>query len=52
MLYDIKKMRRLAHHHLADGYLVRFCIGLEDVSDLMADIEQALNVLKLDEKTN
>ncbi len=52
MLYDIKKMRRLAHSHLADGYLVRFCIGLEDVSDLMADIEQALNVLKLDEKTN
>lgn len=49
MPYDVKKMRK-DHAHLSDGYLVRFCIGLEDSHDLMADIEQALNTLKCDEK--
>lgn len=45
MLYDIKKMRQLPQTHLADGYLVRFCIGLECPQDLIMDIEQALKVL-------
>lgn len=45
MLYDLKTMRQLSHTHLADGYLVRFCIGLEDPEDLIQDIEQALNTL-------
>lgn len=44
MLYDVKKMRQLPQAHLKKGYLVRFCIGLEDVNDLIADIRQALNV--------
>lgn len=42
MLYDLKQMRVLANTHLKSGLLVRFCIGLEDVEDLIADIEQAL----------
>lgn len=45
MLYDVKKMRALATPHLAKGYLVRLCIGLEDGADLQADIAQALAVL-------
>lgn len=42
MLYDIKKMRQLEQKHLKSGYLVRFCIGLENPEDLIEDIEQAL----------
>ena len=45
MLYDLKQMRTLQHSHLQSGYLVRFCIGLEDAQDLIADIAQALKVL-------
>ena len=37
--YDIKAMR---DHWQHQGRLVRFYIGLEDVQDLIADIEQAL----------
>lgn len=46
MLYDVKAMRQLPQTHLKKGYLVRFCVGLENVEDLIADIEQAMNVLK------
>ncbi len=42
MLYNPKEMRQLSHPHLADGLLVRFCIGLEHAEDLIADIQQAL----------
>lgn len=42
MYYDLKKMRDLATPHLADGILVRFCIGLEHANDLIDDIQQAL----------
>ena len=45
MLYDLKQMRTLQHSHLQSGYLVRFCIGLEDAQDLIEDIAQALKVL-------
>ena len=42
-----------AFHHVAEngadspyrGTLVRFCIGLEDIDDLIADAELALSVL-------
>ena len=42
MLYDLKSMRTLAHSHLAEGLLVRFCIGLEHPADLIHDIQNAL----------
>lgn len=45
MLYDIQKMRQLPQTHLSDGFLVRFCIGLEEPQDLMDDIKQALMTL-------
>ena len=41
--YRIEKMRNYWKHQ---GILVRFNIGLEDVQDLIADIEQALNKMK------
>ncbi|MCO8056502.1 PLP-dependent transferase [Acinetobacter towneri] len=42
MLYDLKSMRTLEHSHLAEGLLVRFCIGLEHPADLIHDIQNAL----------
>ncbi|WP_179989919.1 PLP-dependent transferase [Acinetobacter sp. YH1901141] len=42
MLYDLKTMRTLDHSHLAEGLLVRFCIGLEHPTDLIHDIQNAL----------
>ncbi|ANF83166.1 cystathionine beta-lyase [Acinetobacter sp. NCu2D-2] len=42
MLYNLKEMRSLAHKHLQQGLLVRFCIGLEHPQDLIQDIEHAL----------
>ncbi len=42
MLYDLKSMRTLEHSHLAEGLLVRFCIGLEHPADLIQDIQNAL----------
>ena len=42
MLYDLKSMRTLEHSHLAKGLLVRFCIGLEHPTDLIQDIQNAL----------
>lgn len=46
MLYQIQQMRSLQHSHLHKGILVRFCIGLEDPADLIADLAQALSVLE------
>lgn len=46
MLYDVKKMRQLPQPHLQHGYLVRFCIGLEDIQDLIADIAQAIETVQ------
>nr|WP_218955251.1 PLP-dependent transferase [Acinetobacter sp. 10FS3-1] len=45
MLYDLKEMRMLQHSHLKEGFLVRFCIGLEHPADLIQDIENALKQL-------
>lgn len=41
--YDIASMRRQWAHK---GTLVRFSVGLEDVADLQADLEQALQALR------
>lgn len=46
MLYNLKDMRALAHTHLQQGLLVRFCIGLEHPQDLIQDIESALKQMK------
>lgn len=40
--YDLVSMRTVWPRHLKLGTLVRFSIGLEAVSDLQADLEQAL----------
>lgn len=46
MLYDLKRMRSLETPHLAEGYVVRFCIGLETADDLIQDIHNALKQLE------
>lgn len=46
MLYNLKDMRVLEHQHLKEGFLVRFCIGLEHPDDLIQDIAHALQYLK------
>jgi cystathionine beta-lyase len=43
MPYALQQVRVSDTSHLASGLLVRFCIGLEDSSDLIADIAQALD---------
>jgi cystathionine beta-lyase len=43
--YDMSQLR-LAQHWPHKGILVRFSVGLEDVQDLRADIEQALEGMK------
>ena len=40
--YELKTMRKEWPAHLAQGTLVRFFVGLEDVADLQADLAQAL----------
>ncbi|GAB1386731.1 PLP-dependent transferase [Melaminivora sp.] len=40
--YELPEMRQCATPQLAPGCLVRFCVGLEDVEDLRADLAQAL----------
>ncbi len=42
--YDLSLIRPIPSKHtpLASGHLVRFCIGLEDSGDLLADIHQGL----------
>ena len=46
MLYNLKEMRVLELSHLKDGFLVRFCIGLEHPEDLIEDIQYALQGMK------
>ena len=43
--YDMSQIR-LAHHWPEKGILVRFSVGLEDVQDLRADIQQSLEGMK------
>ena len=45
MYYDLQSLRKQPTTHLAQGWLVRFCIGLEQVEDLVADLQQALDAL-------
>lgn len=45
MFYDLEQMRKLPTPHLKKGYLVRFCIGLEDTDNLIEDIQQALTAI-------
>lgn len=47
MLYQLDQMRQLAHPHLQQGILVRFCIGLEDPEDLIHDIQTALQAISI-----
>ena len=44
--YALEQMRSAWPAHLLPGTVVRFSIGLEDVADLQADIDQALGVLR------
>lgn len=41
--YQLRSMRTEWPRHLAQGTLVRFSIGLEEVADLQADLAQALD---------
>lgn len=41
MGYDLNAMRVHPRPHLKAGHIVRFCVGLEDLRDLQADIAQA-----------
>lgn len=45
MLYQMDQMRQLNQTHLKQGILVRFCIGLENTEDLIADLQHALTTL-------
>ncbi len=40
--YTLAEMRSRRSDHLREGTVVRFSVGLEDVADLQADLEQAL----------
>ena len=44
--YELAQMRTSWPSYLEKGTLVRFCIGLEAVQDLQADLAQALRVLR------
>jgi len=46
MPYALSTMRSHWPAHLRSGTLVRFSIGLEDLDDLRADLDQALRVLR------
>ena len=41
MAYQLDAMRQHGRGAVADGHLVRFCVGLEEVNDLQADLAQA-----------
>ncbi|MEI8324343.1 MAG: cystathionine beta-lyase, partial [Betaproteobacteria bacterium] len=43
--YVLATMRQTWPAHLARGTLVRFSVGLESVSDLQADLQQALDAI-------
>jgi cystathionine beta-lyase len=47
MPYNITVSRARSTSHLQHGRVVRFCIGLEDVTDLQNDISRALSIAKL-----
>jgi cystathionine beta-lyase len=47
MPYNMASSRARATPHLQRGRVVRFCIGLEDVTDLQNDISRALSIAKL-----
>ncbi len=47
MPYNMAQSRERATSHLQRGRVVRFCIGLEEVTDLQNDITQALRIAKL-----
>jgi cystathionine beta-lyase len=40
--YELPEMRSRATPHIKAGTVVRFAIGLEDATDLQADLAQAL----------
>jgi cystathionine beta-lyase len=42
MTYQLNAIRRLPTPQLRAGHVVRLCIGLEDVADLRADLQQSL----------
>jgi cystathionine beta-lyase len=42
MPYNLKSARRLPSPQLKPGMVVRLCIGLEEVPDLQADLQQAM----------
>jgi cystathionine beta-lyase len=42
--YRVQPMRQLPTPY--QGVIVRLCIGLEDPDDLIADLEQALTLLR------
>lgn len=45
MPYRLEEMRETWPEHVAQGILVRLCVGLEDVRDLEGDLAQALQGL-------
>jgi cystathionine beta-lyase len=47
MPYNMSTSRARATPHLQRGRVVRFCIGLEDVTDLQNDLSHALSVANL-----
>jgi cystathionine beta-lyase len=47
MPYSMASSRVRSVSHLHSGYVVRLCIGLEDVTDLQEDISRALRDAKL-----
>ena len=49
MPYNMSASRSRSTSHMKLGRLVRFCIGLENVTDLQMDISQAIKIAKLDQ---
>lgn len=47
MPYNMTSIRMRSVSHLTRGWVVRFCIGLEAVSDLQDDLLQALDIAKI-----
>lgn len=46
MPYPLSAIRQQPTPHLVQGHLVRFSVGLEQVADLQADLQQALAVFR------
>ena len=46
MTYQLKSIRAMGTSHLHSEHVVRLCIGLEDVADLRADLQQAMQQLR------